>query len=189
MEITQSVCENNGTDIFSDGFLSDLEDADNIPLLSEDPKKLQVFSDRLNDRAGGFGCVLHYRRRIRSKTSPILTWTEMHEADRFSFLDSGVSYIEWNTFTYEEGFNRHSSIWGTCGIRVTFGCRSKVEDTQQQWGQYWYTVQKHGSWEQKRCQEFRCLNTINFVVLVQCERISSVTKRLGVRYWVLGFNL
>lgn len=53
MEITTQIalasCENNGTDMCSDRKLSELEYANDGKLLSEDPGKLHVLIDCLND--------------------------------------------------------------------------------------------------------------------------------------------
>lgn len=55
MEIVVSSCENDSIDIWSDRNLWDLEYSDNFVLLTEDPSKLPVFLDCLNDGAGRFG--------------------------------------------------------------------------------------------------------------------------------------
>lgn len=48
MDIAPSTWDSSGSDICSDGKLSDLEHADDVLLLSEDSSKVQVFLDRLN---------------------------------------------------------------------------------------------------------------------------------------------
>lgn len=43
--------------------------------------------------------------------------------------------------------------------------------------------------ESRVCECYRCLNTVVFVALIEYgARNSSVTRRLDVRYLVLGFN-
>ncbi|VDP92533.1 unnamed protein product [Echinostoma caproni] len=48
METALSSCEDSGIDLLPGGRLSDLDYADDIVLLSEDPDKLQTFLDNLN---------------------------------------------------------------------------------------------------------------------------------------------
>lgn len=49
MEMALSLLRNSAIDIFSGTRLSDLGYVDNLVLLSENPSKLQVFIDHLND--------------------------------------------------------------------------------------------------------------------------------------------
>lgn len=55
MIIVPSSVENNGTDSCSNSGLIDLECRDAVRLLSEEPSKLQVYLDHLNDKAAVIG--------------------------------------------------------------------------------------------------------------------------------------
>lgn len=61
MEIVLSKCKNGDIYICPDKKLYDLEYADDVMLLSEDPKKLQAFLNRLNNSQGTFGMHSHLR--------------------------------------------------------------------------------------------------------------------------------
>lgn len=57
--------------------------------------------------------------------------------------------------------------WGICGASLMSWSTEYRAWTEHQWGQRWYTPQKHGRWEETFWEDFRCLNIIIFVTLVE----------------------
>lgn len=49
---------------------------------------------------------------------------------------------------------------------MTFGYRAAVEYVQQRWGQYCSTALKHDRQERMMCEDFQCLDTDMFVLLI-----------------------
>lgn len=63
-------------------------------------------------------------------------------------------------------------------------------DSQHQRSRLCSADRGHGRWELRIYWIPHCLKAVVFVVLAEyIEKILSVTKRLGVRYWAIKFNL
>lgn len=96
--------------------LFDLEDADDIGFMSEDPS----FSDRLNDNVGRFEmCFAHSKCKI-----PLQDWI----GSIMSATASHLVVVYWmRCFCQQRGPDCHSTTWGIRGVSVTSDCRPKTE--------------------------------------------------------------
>lgn len=116
-----------------------------------------------------------------------LRWTELVNWLVISHLAAEYKRRCLHKYRWPDWF---SLIWGIYVISLTSGYRSKVDYTRQHWGQHYSTDSRPGQWEQKLCEHFRCFRTVVFVVLIKYgRRISWVTKKLGIRYWILVSSL
>ena len=98
LENALSSCEDSGIELLPGGKLSDLEYADDIVLLSEDPGKLQALLNCLSNSVGMFGmrfapskCKMLLQDWVDSTPNLTLSGEEIEAVDKFCYLGSIIS--------------------------------------------------------------------------------------------------
>lgn len=113
------------------------------------------FLNCLNDSVGTFKmhfasskCNILLQDCIGSKRNFVLAREELFVTDEFRYLDSDIP--RGGRMSHEMSLR----IQKTRLISVISDYRLKIEDTQQLLGRYCFTAPKHGSCEQKICEDF-----------------------------------
>ncbi|VDP41817.1 unnamed protein product, partial [Echinostoma caproni] len=98
IETALSSCEDSGIDLLPGGRLSDLQYADDIVILSEDPGKLQGFLESLSAGVAMFGmrfalskCKMLLQDWVGPAPSLVPTGELIEQVDKFCYLGSYIS--------------------------------------------------------------------------------------------------
>lgn len=122
--------------------------------------------------------------KCRCETGLVQNQTSfLHEGKCMRWVDLVSCFTWWSNIGRDVLANWYLVIWGTYGIDVTFGYRAAVEYIQQHWGHYSCTALKHDRYEQMICEDFRCLDTDMFALLIGCgERTYCCWGKRGNSY-------